>query len=79
MLLNRNANERHENRSITNRWGEVESKMGERTPNPESEERPDTKPRAGDAAARSAAEEAREHEREMKRAARRMPGSQRKP
>jgi hypothetical protein len=40
------------------------SKMGERTPNPESEKTPD-KPEAGDAATRSAAEEAKEHEREM--------------
>ena len=40
-------------------------KMGERTPNPESEETPDSKPEAGDAAAGSAAEQAREQEREM--------------
>jgi hypothetical protein len=41
------------------------SKMGERTPNPESEETPDSKPEAGDAAAGSAAEQAKEQEREM--------------
>ena len=46
--------------------------MGERTPNPESEETPDSKPQtpdskpeAGDAAAGSAAEQAKEREREM--------------
>jgi hypothetical protein len=39
--------------------------MGERTPNPESEETPGNKPEAGDAAAGSAAEQAKEREREM--------------
>jgi hypothetical protein len=39
-------------------------KMGQRTPNPESE-RPDSKPEAGDAATGSAAEQAKEREREM--------------
>jgi len=41
------------------------SKMGERTPNPESEETRDSTPESGDAAARSAAEQAKEREREM--------------
>jgi hypothetical protein len=41
------------------------SKMRERTPNPEDEETPNTKPKAGDAAAGSAAEQAKEQEREM--------------
>ncbi len=40
------------------------SKMEERTPNPESEETPDSKPEAGDATG-SAAEQAKEREREM--------------
>jgi hypothetical protein len=40
------------------------SKMGERTPNPESEETRDSTPESGDAAAGSAAE-AKEREREM--------------
>lgn len=40
------------------------SNMGERTPNPESEETPDSKPEAGEAAG-SAAEQAKEREREM--------------
>ena len=39
--------------------------MRERTPNPESEETPDSKFEAGDAAAGSAAEQAKEREREM--------------
>ncbi len=39
--------------------------MGERTPNPESDETPDSKREAGDAAAGSAAEQAKEREREM--------------
>jgi len=41
------------------------SNMGERTPNPGSEETPDSKSEAGDAAAGSAAEQAKEREREM--------------
>jgi hypothetical protein len=41
------------------------SNMGERTPNPETEETPDSKSEAGDAAAGSAAEQAKEREREM--------------
>ena len=39
--------------------------MQERRPNPESEETPDSKFEAGDAAAGSAAEQAKEQEREM--------------
>lgn len=39
--------------------------MEERTPNPESEETPDSKLEAGDAAAGSVAEQAKEQEREM--------------
>jgi hypothetical protein len=41
------------------------SNVEDRTPNPESDETPDSKPEAGDAAAGSAAEEAKEREREM--------------
>jgi hypothetical protein len=41
------------------------SNMEERTPDPESEETPDSKPEAGDAGAGSAAEQAKEQEREM--------------
>jgi hypothetical protein len=42
------------------------SNMGERTPNPESEETPDSKHEAGgDDPAGSAAEQAKEREREM--------------
>jgi hypothetical protein len=41
------------------------SNMGERTPNPERGETPDSKPEPGDAAADSAAEQAKEQEREM--------------
>jgi hypothetical protein len=41
------------------------SNMEERTPNPETEERPDSKFKAGDTAAGSAAEQAKEQEREM--------------
>jgi hypothetical protein len=41
------------------------SNMGERTPNPENDETPDSKHEAGDAAAGSAAEQAKEREREM--------------
>jgi hypothetical protein len=40
--------------------------MGERTPNPEKEETPDS-PEAGDTAAGSAAEQAKEREREMEK------------
>ena len=40
--------------------------MGERTPNPENEETPDS-PEAGDVAAESAAEQAKEREREMEK------------
>ena len=39
--------------------------MGERTPNPETEGTPHSKPEAGDAPAGSAAEQAKEQEREM--------------
>jgi hypothetical protein len=41
------------------------SNMGERTPNAESGETPDSEPEVGDAAAGSAAEQAKEQEREM--------------
>jgi hypothetical protein len=41
------------------------SNVEDRTPNPESDETPDSKPEAGDAAGGSAAEEAKEREREM--------------
>jgi hypothetical protein len=39
--------------------------MQEQTPNPDTEETPDSKFEAGDAAAGSAAEQAKEQEREM--------------
>ena len=39
--------------------------MRERTPNPETEETPDSKSEAGDATAGSTAEQAKEREREM--------------
>jgi hypothetical protein len=41
------------------------SNVGERTPNPESDETPDGRPEAGDAAEGSAAEQAKERENEM--------------
>jgi hypothetical protein len=47
------------------RMGIGGSKMRERTPNPESEETPDSKPEARHAAAGSGAEQAKEQEREM--------------